>query len=381
MTTDTETIVIGAGVVGLAIAHALSKAGHEVMVLERHGRIGAETSSRNSEVIHAGLYYPKGSLKARLSTEGRNRLYAFAADNGVTARRVGKLLVATDGAEAAKLDGIAATARANGVTELIEISPADARRLEPEVYCTAACLSPSTGIIDSRALMQALEGHITNAGGRVVLNATVTGLSLTGDGCFAAGVESGGSPIRLTSRHLINAAGLAASRIGRMLPARGNYRVPETFFAKGHYFTLASRPPFQKLVYPVPAAGSLGIHFTLDTGGSGRFGPDITWDETPSAAEPVYTFEDADGARLHKFETAIRRYWPALPSGALQPGYTGIRPKIGRANEPAADFAIHGEREHGIPGFVGLYGIESPGLTSCLAIGEYVAAVLGANAS
>lgn len=376
MSPDIDTVVIGAGVVGLAVARALQRSGREVMVIERHAGVGRETSARNSEVIHAGLYYPKGSLKALLSAEGRQQLYAFCAENGVSAVKTGKLIIATDDAEAEALKKIAATARANGISDIVELSAAEALALEPRLSCKAALLSPSTGIVDSRGLIHALEGHLASLGGSVVLSARVERISLSPGGPFVLDIESGGSRSRLTSRFLVNAAGLTASNLGRMLPYPANYRVPETVFAKGHYFALSTPPPFRRLVYPVPGGGSLGIHFTLDTGGRGRFGPDIDWLDTAPNASPDYTFDDPDGRRRVMFEGAIRRYWPGLPEGALAPGTTGIRPKISRAGAPAADFALHEPDSHGIAGYVGLYGIESPGLTSSLAIGERVARML-----
>lgn len=373
MRTDVETVVIGAGAVGLAIARALAHAGHEVMVLERHARAGAETSARNSEVLHAGLYYRPGSLKARLCVEGRALLAAFAADNGVAIRHTGKLLVATGDSERPKLESIAANAGENGAVALEPLTAAAARRLEPGLVCVAAYRSPATAVIDSHGLVQALEGHVLAAGGSIVLSSEVTRLSVRPGGGFDLEVASGGSTSRLSSRHVVIAAGLGASRLGRMIEMKSGYTTPETFFAKGHYFTLAGRPPFRHLVYPMPSHGSLGIHFTLDTAGAAKFGPDIDWIKTPANEPPGYDFDDPDGERRARFETAIRRYWPGLPAGALTPGYTGIRPKLVRAGGPDGDFAIHGEAEHGIPGLVALYGIESPGLTSCLAIARLAA--------
>lgn len=371
MTTDVETVVVGAGVVGLAIARALALAGQEVMVLERHDRIGSETSSRNSEVIHAGLYYPPGSLRATLCVAGKEQLYRFCEENGVAHTRCGKLLVATQEAEIEKLEGIAKTAAANGVDDLQRLSGEDVRALEPEVACVAAYLSPSTGVVDSHALMLALEGHLTARGGQVVLNANVTGVSALEDG-FAINIESGGETSRLVAKTLVNAAGFGATALGRRLAYKPGYAVPETFPAKGHYFSLSGRAPFRHLVYPMPQGAWLGVHLTLDVSKRAKFGPDIEWKERVS-----YDFEDADGKRCARFEAEVRRYWPGLPDGALQPDYVGVRPKIYRQGEPVADFAIHGPAEHGLARLVGLYGIESPGLTSSLAIGAHVGALLG----
>ncbi len=368
MATDVETVVVGAGVVGLAIARALARQGHEVLVLERHERIGTETSARNSEVIHAGLYYPPGSLRAKLCVAGKALLYDFCAETGVAHARCGKLLVATQDVEIAKLEAIAANAAKNGVDDLRRLSAAEARALEPEVACVAAYLSPSTGVIDSHALMLALEGHLTAQGGTVVLNTTVTGLTAQEDAGFRIETLSAGERSALTAKNLVLAAGFGGTELGRMLTYRQDYRVPRTHPAKGHYFALSGRAPFKHLVYPMPQGAWLGVHLTLDVTGRAKFGPDIEWKD-----EVTYDFEDPEGERRITFEHEIRRYWPGLPAGALQPDYVGVRPKIYRQGEPAADFAIHGAREHGLARLVALYGIESPGLTSSLAIGDYVA--------
>jgi L-2-hydroxyglutarate oxidase LhgO len=371
---DVETVVVGAGAVGLAIARALALRGQEVMVLERHNRIGSETSSRNSEVIHAGLYYPPGSLRARFCVAGKALMYRFCAENGVAHARCGKLLVATDEADIKRLEAIAATAKANGVDDLQRLARAEVRALEPEVDCIAGYLSPSTGILDSHAYMQALEGHLTSNGGQVVLNTTVTGLSAPADAGadYTAEIESGGEKSTLTARNLVLAAGLSATAVGSMLAYPGQYRVPQTYYAKGHYYALSRRAPFKHLVYPMPQGAWLGVHLTLDTAGKAKFGPDIQWIDRVD-----YAFEDDGGDRRRRFEQEIRRYWPGLPEDALQPDYVGVRPKIYREGEPVPDFAIHGAEDHGLPRLVALYGIESPGLTSSLAIGEHVAALLG----
>lgn len=373
MGTDVETVVIGAGVIGLAIARELSRAGQEVLVFERHGQIGTEVSSHNSEVIHAGLYYPPGSWRARLCVAGRQMLYDFARENGVPHARYGKLLVATEEQDLPRLHAIAETAARNGVGDLVALSAAEACALEPELACVAAYLSPSTGVIDSHGYMQALEGHITSEGGSVVLNSDVTGLSRNAAGDFEIATQSAGVVSSLSSSNLVIAAGLGSSRLGQMLGGAGEYRAPGTYPAKGHYFALSGKAPFRHLVYPMPQGAWLGIHLTLDIGGQAKFGPDIAWTETVD-----YGFEDADGARKELFEREVRRYWPGLPKGALEPGYTGVRPKIYRAGEPAADFAIHGAGEHGIERLVALYGIESPGLTSSLAIAAHVRGLLAA---
>jgi L-2-hydroxyglutarate oxidase LhgO len=373
VTADVETVVVGAGVVGLAIARALAQRGREVLVLERHGRIGSETSARNSQVIHAGLYYAPGSLRAKLCVAGKALLYRFCAENGVAHARCGKLLVATEEGEVAKIEAIAATAQKNGVNDLRRLSGEEVRALEPEVASVAGYLSPSTGIVDSHALMLALEGHLTARGGAVVLNTTVTGLAAPVDEAtdYRIETESAGERSALTARTVVLAAGLGGTALGRMLSYRNDYRVPETYPARGHYFSLQGRAPFTHLVYPMPQGAWLGIHLTLDTGGRAKFGPDIEWTDTVS-----YAFDDPDGARRARFAREIARYWPALPEDALQPDFVGVRPKIYREGEPVADFAIHGPAEHGLPRLAALYGIESPGLTSSLAIGEHVAALL-----
>lgn len=392
MTADIDCLIVGAGVVGLAIARELARTGREVMVIDQHAQVGAETSSRNSEVIHAGLYYPPGSLKARLCIEGKALLYAFAAENGVTAKRLGKLLVATSPAEIPKLEAIAANAKASGVDDLAPLTPAQARTLEPELHCAAAYLSPSTGVIDSHGFMVALEGHIQAAGGQVVLSTrvkdireegglfrlvlaaahdtTIENPSSNGDRDTDDGSDS------LTCRTLVLAAGLHTSQLAASLFANvahtndkpAGYVPPATRFAKGHYFTLTGRAPFEHLIYPMPHDGGLGVHLTLDIAGDAKFGPDVTWVD-----RITYAFDDPDGQRRASFIDAIRQWWPNLPADALQPGYTGMRPKLSRQGEPAADFAIHGPEIHGRRDLVALYGIESPGLTASLAIARHVA--------
>ncbi len=370
MAADIETAVVGGGVIGLAVARALADAGQDVMLLERHRRLGSETSSRNSEVIHAGIYYPPGSMRARLCVAGKEMLYRFCAENGVAHRRCGKLLVATHADEMAKLEGIADYAARNGVTEMRRLTATDVKVLEPEVACVAAYLSSSTGIIDSHGLMQALEGAIEAAGGAVVLNTAVESVQANGE-TFVIETRSGTEPGTLTSRNLVLAAGLGGSALASTMTWPAGYSVPQTFPARGHYFAFSGRAPFDHLVYPMPTGAWLGVHLTLDIAGRARFGPDIEWCETAD-----YAFDDQGGARLARFENEIRRYWPGLPAGSLAPDMVGVRPKIYREGEPAADFAIHGPREHGIDRLVALYGMESPGLTSSLAIGAYVADLL-----
>jgi L-2-hydroxyglutarate oxidase LhgO len=362
-----DTLVIGAGVVGLAVARALAQAGREVLVLEAEDAFGTVTSARNSEVIHAGLYYPTGSRRARLCVRGKALLYDFCRTHGVAHRRCGKLIVATDDGETTALQALAAQASVNGVDDLQWLDAAAARALEPALRCHGALLSPSTGIIDSHGLMLALLGDAERAGAVLALQAPVDRVRVTGDGLVT---EVGGpAPTRLLARRVVNSAGLGAPALARATEGLDPGHVPQHHLAKGSYFTLAGRAPFSRLIYPAPgAAGHLGVHLTLDLGGQARFGPSFRWvDAIDYRVDPA----EADG-----FYAEVRRYWPALPDGALQPGYAGVRPKISGPGEPAADFRIDGPSRHGVPGLVNLFGIESPGLTASLAIAEEVAALL-----
>jgi L-2-hydroxyglutarate oxidase LhgO len=357
-----ECVVVGAGVIGLAVARALALAGVEVLVLEQAYTIGFETSSRNSEVIHGGLYYPLGSLKARSCVEGRHRLYGYCREHGVPHARLGKLIVATSEAEIAGLEKIASTARGNGVEDLEWLDPTQARRFEPALNCVAALLSPSTGIIDSHALMLAYQGEAEAAGAIVVLRTPALSGSVRHGGFELA--IGGDEPTRIRCRFLVNAAGLHAAALARMIEGVPPETIPPAYFCRGVYFTLSGPAPFHRLIYPVPVAGGLGVHITLDLAGQPRFGPDVEW---ISAVD--YT---VDPARGEVFYAAIRTYWPGLPDGALQPGYAGIRPKISGPGEPAADFVVQGPDAHGVPGLVNLYGIESPGLTASLPLADEV---------
>jgi L-2-hydroxyglutarate oxidase LhgO len=360
-----DCIVVGAGVVGLAVARKLALAGREVIVLESAEDIGTGTSSRNSEVIHAGIYYAAGSLMAKMCVSGKMALYDYCADHGVPHRRCGKLIVATTDAESEKLAAIKQRAEANGVLDLQPLSGAEARAMEPALNCVAALLSPSTGIIDSHAYMLALRGDAESAGTAFAFHAPLLHAKTTGDGIV---VEVGGeAPMTLACSLLVNAAGLAAPAIARAIDGMPADRVPTAYYAKGNYFSCSARSPFSHLIYPVPEPGGLGVHLTLDMAGQARFGPDVEWiDDIDYAVNP---------ARAERFYPAIRRYWPTLPDGALLPSYSGIRPKIVPPAIAVQDFLIQGPREHGVAGLINLFGIESPGLTSSLAIADHVAAL------
>ena len=359
---EIECVVIGAGVVGLACARALAQQGHEVIVLEREHAIGTGISARNSEVIHAGLYYPTGSLKARLCVAGREALYRYCARHGVNHARCGKLVIATHPAQLSKLDAIAATARANGVTDLIRLDRAMIEQMEPEVRAEAALWSPSTGIVDSHALMLALLGDAEAAGAMLALGSPVVGGRA---GTKGIELEVGGTaPCQLRTKWLVNAGGLDAPALGGAIVSAASARAPSAHFARGVYFSYAGRVPFRRLIYPVPEPGGLGVHLTLDLAGQAKFGPDVEW-----IASPDY---DVDIERAKQFASAIRPWWPALEEHRLTPGYAGIRPKIVGPGEQDADFRIDGPSIHGVPGLVHLYGIESPGLTAALALGDAV---------
>jgi len=362
-----ECVVIGAGVVGLAVARALALAGREVVILEAEDAIGTHTSSRNSEVIHAGIYYPKGSLKARACVEGRKRLYDYCETHGVPFRRCGKLIVASHENQVPELLGIRRKAHENGVTDVVEIPAADAMRMEPALQCVAALHSPSTGIIDSHALMLAYQGDAEAAGAMLGLKSPLTKVRVSN-----SGFEIHSENTKIQSKIFINSAGFRAPSVARLMEGFPKDNIPPEFYAKGNYYSLTSRPPFSRLVYPVPEPGGLGVHVTLDLAGQARFGPDVEWIER---FDPRTDYA-VDPKRSERFYAAIRRYWPALPEGALAPGYSGIRPKISGPKEPAADFLIQGPAEHGIAGLVNLFGIESPGLTASLALADDVVTLL-----
>lgn len=360
---DIDCVVIGAGVIGLAAARELAMAGREVLLVESTPSIGNGVSSRNSEVIHAGIYYPKDSLKARFCVLGKAMLYQYCADRGIAHQRLGKLIVAATPEQTAGLATIAARAKDNGVNDLYQITGEQARELEPALVCDAALVSPSTGIVDSHALMLALQGDAENHGAQCVFHTCFSHGKVLADGGFELHFE-GDEPMTLTAAHLVNAAGLWAPQVAGSIAGVPAGHVPAAYFCKGSYFTLSGRSPFKHLIYPMPNHAGLGVHLTLDLGGQAKFGPDTEWIDTVD-----YTI---DPARAQAFYAAVRQYWPDLPDDSLRPDYTGIRPKIVGPDNPAADFRISDEREHGIAGLVNLFGIESPGLTACLAIGAAV---------
>ncbi len=363
-----DAVVVGAGVVGLAVARSLALAGREVMVLEREASIGTGTSSRNSEVIHAGIYYPRGSLKAMLCVQGRDALYGYCAERGVPHRRCGKLIVANTRTQFEALPAILEKARGNGVADLELLNREGAQRLEPALECLGAVFSPSTGIVDSHGLMLSYQGDLENAGGLVACHSGVDEMVVSSQGIEVRSIDG----TRLLARTVVNAAGLWACDLALRVRGLDSRHVPKAWYAKGSYFTLSGRTPFSHLIYPAPEPdrhlAGLGVHLTIDLGGQAKFGPDVQWTDSPD--DPV-----VDPARGDAFYAEVRRYWPALADGALQPGYAGIRPKISGPGEPAADFLIQGPAAHGVPGLVNLFGIESPGLTSSLAIAEHVAAL------
>jgi L-2-hydroxyglutarate oxidase LhgO len=360
-----DAVVVGAGVVGLAVARALAMRGLETIVLEQGSAFGTATSSRNSEVIHAGIYYPSASLKARLCVQGRHQLYAYCEQHGVAHQRCGKLLVATTPQQLDRLALIAAQAARNGVADLQTLGAGDVHALEPELSALGALLSPSTGIVDSHGLMLSLLGELESQGGALALRSPLQRLVC---GAPVHRLQIGGSTANeIAARFVVNAAGLWAPGLAAHFEGLSPRDVPEARYAKGHYFALAGRAPFSRLVYPVPEAAGLGVHLTLDLAGQARFGPDVEWifPATPEAID-----YRVDAARAGAFEAEIRRYWPGLPADSLQPAYSGVRPKL--AGQASADFVLQGPAEHGVRGLLNLYGIESPGLTACLALADEV---------
>ncbi len=376
-----DVAVIGAGVVGLAVARALALQGREVVVIEKQTAIGQGVSSRNSEVVHAGLQYAPGSLKARLSVRGKQLLYAYCKERAVNIHNCGKLVVATDASQHDALRHMQAQATANGVPTYW-LSAQQAMALEPQLHCTAALQSPTTGIVDSHGLMLALQGDLENAGGVVALGTQVLSVqpgtpnfkhNHTQAHVITAQAATENIATKLQANTIINAASLHACALARSFAGLEARYIPQEYFAKGSYFQLTGKSPFSQLVYPAPQDAWLGVHVTLDLGGQSKFGPDLEWLDVHSADEIDYA---VDPARADSFYAAVRKYWPALPDGALQPSYSGVRPKIYGPGSKAPDFRIDGPAVHGVPGLVNLFGIESPGLTSSLAIGEYVASML-----
>lgn len=364
-----DCVVIGAGVVGLAVARALAMKGRDVVVIEKHPAIGMETSSRNSEVIHAGLYYPAGSKKAALCVSGRDALYAYCADRAVAHQRCGKLIVATSETQLGKLAAIHAQAHANGCDEVVALSASEARALEPALSCVAALLSPNTGIIDTHAYMLSLQADAENAGAVFAFDSSIIGGRISDNGIVLKVHTGDGSETELEAGTVVNCGGLWAPHIAAMLEGLDQTMTPTPYFAKGNYYSLSGKAPFSHLIYPVPEAGGLGVHLTLDLGKQARFGPDVEWLTNPQE-DIDYS---VDPSRADRFYQAIRSYWPDLPDAALQPAYAGVRPKISAPDMDAADFLF---TNHGCVHYLGLYGIESPGLTASLAIGDHVASRL-----
>ena len=377
-----DTVVIGAGVVGLAVARALALSGREVMVIEKEVAVGQGVSSRNSEVVHGGLYYPTGSLKAKLCVRGKELLYAYCAERGLPYQQCGKLIVATDASQMEKLAKIEAQAAANGVP-VQRLSSAQAKAIEPELECLAALRSPTTGIVSAHDLMTALQGDLENAGGMVALATQVESVrffkgnqALSGVFIAQSAMESGANAeqIELGFHHLINTTGLYAPLLARRFEGLQSEHIPPAHFAKGNYYSLAGKAPFKHLIYPIPEAAGLGVHLTLDLGGQAKFGPDVQWLEGINSPDDIdYS---VDPRRADGFYAEVRKYWPGLRDGQLTPSYSGVRPKITAPHEAAADFVIQGQATHGVRGLVNLFGIESPGLTSCMAIGEEVAEMI-----
>ncbi|OZG71517.1 FAD-dependent oxidoreductase [Hahella sp. CCB-MM4] len=364
-----DTVVIGAGVVGLAVARALALQGREVMVLESEYSIGMGISSRNSEVIHAGIYYPQGSLKARCCVEGKNQLYQYCDEHRVPYRRCGKLIVATSQEQLPILESLVAKAAANGVNDLQWLDGEQAGRLEPELKAEAALLSPSTGIIDSHQYMLALQGDTEQAGGMVVLNSPVLGGQVEASSDVGVPnidlIVGGDMPCRLKARCVINSTGLLAAQLLRSIQGYPAKNIRELYWAKGHYFSLTGRAPFEHLIYPIPEPGGLGTHLTLDMGGRAKFGPDVQWVDTLNY--------DVPGDLEEKFRYQVATYWPGVVDRELAPAYAGIRPKLSAPGEDAEDFLIESPAHTGVSGWFNLLGIESPGLTASLAIAEKVA--------
>jgi L-2-hydroxyglutarate oxidase LhgO len=372
-----DCVVIGAGVVGLAVARALAQGGREVLIVEAETAIGTGVSSRNSEVIHAGLYYEPGSFKSRLCVRGNRLMFAYCAERHVPHQRCGKLVLAPDAVAAGKLAAFAERARAQGVDDLRQLSAAEVHEMEPALRCHSALLSPSSGIVDSHAMMTALLADAEAAGALLAVASPLLAASKVAGGWQMRG-GSADDQIELQARWLVNCAGLQAQAVAARMSGFDVSAIPQRHLARGHYFSLAGRAPFKRLIYPMPVDGGLGVHLTLDLGGQARFGPDVHWLTDPGADEPLdYR---VDPRRGDVFYEAVRSYWPGLPDDALIPAYSGIRPKLSGPGEAARDFVIAGPQQHGCDGVVQLFGIESPGLTASLAIAEVVASMVGCGA-
>jgi L-2-hydroxyglutarate oxidase LhgO len=363
---STQVVVVGTGVVGLAVARTLAQIHREVLILDANRSFGMGSSARSSEVIHAGLYYPQGSLKARTCVRGRQLLYQYAALRGVEVRKTGKLIVACSSEELGALERLRSHAQANGVADVRALTREEVCDLEPALAVQGALFSPSTGIIDSHALMLALLGDAEACGARAVFNTRITSVHATGVG-FTLDIE-GAESGQTSCQVLVNCAGMGSVELAKNIVGLDRCWVPRAYLCKGSYFGLPGHVPFRHLIYPVPEPGGLGVHLTFDRAGAARFGPDTQWIESIDY--------EVDPRRAVHFEQAILRYWPGLPRGALRPAYAGVRSKIVGPGEPPADFRVDGEREHGVPGLVNLFGIESPGLTAALGLAEHVASLV-----
>ena len=366
-----DCVVVGAGVIGLAVAREMALQGRETVLLEREGAFGTVSSARNSEVIHAGIYYPKDSLKAKLCVQGNHLLYAYCRNHQVATQAYGKLIVATDETQINDLQGILYKAQNNGVSEIKMISGDEAKALEPNLKCVAAILSSSTGIVDSHGYMLSLLGGFEDAGGMVAYQSPL--ISATPIGRDAEGgyeLEIGGADsMKIQTRLLINCAGMSAPAVAQKIAGLEQDQIPKAYFAKGNYFSLSGKSPFTHLIYPIPEPGGLGVHLTLDMGGQAKFGPDVEWLDIDAEEQIDYTVNPKRG---ESFCEAVRRYWPGLKDGALQPDYSGVRAKIASPNAPSGDFCFNAPRDHGLQGLYNLYGFESPGLTSSLAIARHL---------
>ena len=370
MAEQVDTVVIGAGVVGLACARTLAQAGRDVIVLEKADDIGTGTSSRNSEVIHGGIYYAKDSLKALCCVEGKHMLYDYCQSHGIEHKRIGKVIVAITEDEIVKLEELKAKGAGNGVNDLEWLDAKQMKEMEPNITAAAGLFSPSTGIVESHGYMLSLQGELEDRGGMIAFNTPIEGGEVLADGRIR--IRAGGeTPMELDCSLVVNSGGLYAQHIARAIDGIPEDSVPPAYYAKGHYFTIAGKSPFNHLIYPAPVTGGLGTHSTLDLGGGTKFGPDVEWLDVKHPNEIDYK---VDESRAESFYGAIRRYWPGLQDGALSPGYSGVRPKLTNSQDKyAADFIIQGADVHGLDSYVGLYGIESPGLTSSLSIGKRVA--------